>query len=324
MLIECDRQGQVIWLSERTRSIVGTPASLAEVLDSWSAHPGIPLRLYCLLRAPDGLLLAAEADLPAASEGMQHAAALHQLEQKMLAAYHRLLLIERRLSQQAARRKPGAGKMAIRQIELERRRIAGDLHTGVGQMLAAIRLQLEIITSQLSDPPEAVRLALANVSALASGALEQVRSVSRRLHPPDWQRLTIEAALRQLWEVSGIPLGFDAHLDVAPLRGEPELEVKALIYRAAQEGLSNIISHSGAQTVAMSLKSQGDMLVLTLQDDGVGFSTTAAAGAGSKPPEGIGLRSLAEQAVAIGAKIDTESGPTGSRLTLIAQYRVES
>jgi signal transduction histidine kinase len=324
MLIECDRQGQIIWLSERTRSIVGSPASLAEILDSRLAHPGIPFRLYRLLRPYGGLLLAAEADLPAASFGMQHVVALRHLEQKMLASYFRLLPIERRLSQHAAHRKPGAGKMAIRQIELERRRIAGELHTGVGQMLAALRLQLEIITSRLNDPPEAVRLALANVSALAGAALDQVRSVSRRLHPPDWQRLTIETALRQLWEVSGIPLGFDARLNIAPLKREPELEVKALIYRAAQEGLSNIINHSNAQMVALSLESHGDTLVLKLQDDGRGFNTSAAARAASRVAGGIGLRSLSEQAFVIGAKMDLESGPAGTRMTLIAQYKVES
>jgi signal transduction histidine kinase len=323
MLLECDRKGQVIWMSERTRSLVGTPATLAEILDLRIAKPAVPLRVRPVLRAPEGLLLAAEAEMPAGTASQQPAA-LRQLEQKLLSNYFRLLRIERRLSEKAARKRPGAGQVAIRQVEVERRRIASELHTGVGQMLAAMRMQLELVTSNLNDPPEVVRQALANLSALSAGALDQVRSVSRRLHPPDWQRLTIVEALRQLWMVSGVPLSFDARLDLAPLAEEPALEIKTLIYRTAQEGLSNIAAHSQARKVAMSLESHGDTLTLTLQDDGVGFDATSLVSTPSNLAAGIGLQTLAEQASAAGAKLQIESGPNGTKLILTTLNRIES
>jgi len=324
ILIECDQEGHVIWLSERARSIVGAPANLTEILEARSGNTGIPLRVYRVLRAPDGLLWAAEAEMPVSAYGFRHGATLHQLELRLLSNYFRLLRIERRLARKAARKKRGKGGAAIRQIELERRRISSELHTGVGQMLAAIRLQLEVVASNLKDPPVVVRQALTNLAALAAGALDQVRSVSRRLHPPDWQRLTIEEALRQLWEISGIPLSYDAHIDLVSLSREPDLEIKALIYRTAQEALSNISGHSNARKVAMSLESHGDRLILTLLDDGVGFDTALLTNPAANPPAGIGLRSLEEQASAAGAKIDVESGPNGTRLKLITQYKVES
>ena len=60
-----------------------------------------------------------------------------------------------------------------------------------------------------------------------------------RLHPPEWQRLTLESALQQLWDISGIPEKYQVSLHIQPLPREPELEVKVLMYRAAQEALSN-------------------------------------------------------------------------------------
>jgi len=112
---------------------------------------------------------------------------------------------ERDLSIFARQRRQGNGRGAVRQIELERQRLGRELHTGLGQMLAAIRLQLEIVAALLPDPPTLVQQALSRISTLANEALEQVRSVSVRLHPPEWQRLTLETALQQLWDISGIP-----------------------------------------------------------------------------------------------------------------------
>ena len=74
----------------------------------------------------------------------------------------------------------------------------------------------------------------------ARGGVDQVRALSHRLHPPEWQRLTLESAVEQLWSLSGIPARFEASLRVEPLPREPGLELKTLVYRAAQEALSNI------------------------------------------------------------------------------------
>jgi len=322
MLLECDWRGQIIWLSDRTRFALGTPQSLAEVLKSPSSGPQSHFRLFQVLKSPEGLLLGAETD-DLAHRLSGHAAALRQLELKLLYAYFRLQIVERKLSLRVTRVRRGGGRLAIRQIELERQRVGIELHTGVGQMLAAIRMQLEVVNSHLIDSPAPVRQALDNIAALASGALDHIRSISRRLHPPEWQRLTIEDALLQLWNLSGIPLTFEADLRLHALGREPEPEVKALIYRTAQEGLSNIIGHSKAKKVTLSLASEGDIVMLTLQDDGVGFDPALLAGMPVSVAGGIGLRSLAEQAAALSAKIDVYSGPNGTKLILSAHFSVD-
>src|SRR5439155_3600024 len=85
---------------------------------------------------------------------------LLNLQRNFLKHYFRLQAAERRLSARARRRERGAGRLAILHVERERQRIGRELHTGVGQMLAAIRLQMEIIATQLSNPSESVVQAL--------------------------------------------------------------------------------------------------------------------------------------------------------------------
>ena len=156
--------------------------------------------------------------------------------------------------------------------------------------------------------------ALSRISSLASEALEQVRSVSARLHPPEWQRLTIEAALQQLWDLSGIPQKFEASLRIQPLPHEPDLEAKVLLYRAAQEALSNVARHARATRVAAVLETRDDFLILTIRDDGVGFDVAGLLRGPASVASGIGLRSIREQAAALGGKLEIQSGPAGTRL----------
>jgi two-component system, NarL family, sensor kinase len=240
--------------------------------------------------------------------------ALVNLQNRFIQRYFRLQQVERKLLLRAQRKKPGAGRKAIEQIELERQRLGRDLHTGVGQMLAATRLQLEIIDSQMPTPPAAVRQALDRVSALASQALDQVRSVSRRLHPPEWQRLSLAEAVRQLWDLSGLPQRTQASIAIGPGLREPDLEAKILIYRAMQEALSNIARHSRATAVTLSLQPRGKRLVLTVRDNGVGFDAPSLLSAPANLSGGIGLRAIREQASAIGGELTVRSGPDGTTL----------
>ena len=208
----------------------------------------------------------------------------------------------------------------MRQIELERQRLGRELHTGLGQMLAAIRLQLEIVATLLPGPPALVQQALNRISTLANDALEQVRSVSGRLHPPEWQRLTLEAALEQIWDISGIPQRFEASLRIQPLPHEPDLEVKVLLYRAAQEALSNVARHARATRVDAALETRGDCAILTIRDNGVGFDVAGLLRSSASVASGIGLRSIREQAAALGGKLEIESNPSGTTLLVSAPF----
>jgi two-component system NarL family sensor kinase len=267
------------------------------------------------------LALGGAKHLPAAvSAGREQTAALLCLETSLLR--HCLLLerAERDLSALVRQRRSGSGRGAVRQIELERQRLGRELHTGLGQMLAAIRLQLEIVAALLPGPPPLVQQALSRISTLASEALEQVRSVAARLHPPEWQRLTIEAALQQLWDMSGIPQRFQSSLRILTLPHEPDLEVKVLIYRAAQEALSNVARHARATRVDAALEMRDGCVILTIRDNGTGFDVARLLRSPASVASGIGLRSIREQAAALGGKLDVESGPAGTTLIVSAPF----
>jgi len=313
LLMECDRRGQVLWLSSAARLAFGDIDHLVRVIP-----PDAAVRLSLVLETRDSVFIGAQlADL---AESMRRGESFELLDVRdnLVRNCFRLQEAERGLSTLARQMRPGAGARAVLQMELERQRLGRDLHTGVGQMLVAIRTQLEIILAQLPAPPHPVQVALERISTLASDALEQVRAVSRRLHPPEWLRLTLVEGLRQLWEVSGIAERYQASLDLAPLAHDPPLEVKILMYRAAQEALSNLIQHSRATRIDMALEVKGDRLVLRVQDNGVGFDAGRQFAAPANVAAGIGLRSIREQAASLGGSLTVESGAAGTRLEVAA------
>jgi two-component system, NarL family, sensor kinase len=250
---------------------------------------------------------------------------LSRIQRRLTLHFLQLLGLERRLFASAQKRRGRGGRNAVRQIEMERQRLGRELHTGVGQMLAAIHLQLEVIATELPSPPANVGQALRSISTLAADTLEQVRGISRRLHPPEWQRLALESAVRQLWDVSGVPQRFEASLHIDPLPWEPHLEVKILIYRGLQEALSNLVRHSRATRIAVALEVRGGQLVLSVRDNGVGFHARSVLSAPASVAFGIGLRSIRETAQELGGRFDVESGPDGTELVVsVAPFPAES
>ena len=317
MLLECDLNGRIVWMSDPTRAVIGEAGSLPAVIAAFPEYSYATVHFTRIWTAPDRLLLSGEISRTGPDAG---GATLLRVQSDFLRHYFELQRMEHSLSARTRKlRRPG-GAATIRQLELERQRLGRELHTGVGQLLAAIRMQLEIVGSQLPGPSLLVQQALAHLSNLAADALEQVRTISKRLHPPEWQRLTLEAALRQLWETSGIPQSFEATLELRPLAQEPALEVKVLLYRAAQEALSNLMRHAQATRVTISLEPRQEGVALVVWDNGVGFDVAALLAAPASIATGIGLRSIRDQALAVGGKLQIESGPNGTKLEVTAPY----
>ncbi len=228
---------------------------------------------------------------------------LDHLERTFARQYFRLLRAEERLAVAGAR--PGAGYEA--ELDDERARIARELHSGAGQALAAIKLNLELLDTLLPDVSDPPRATLLRIGSLAGEALEQVRGVAHRVHPPDWERLTFAAAIERLWVESGIPERYQAVLRAGSFDREPPDAVRRAVYRAAQVAISNIIRHSGASRVRLDLKSAGGRVTLEVEDDGHGFDTADPANA-----SGLGLRSTREHVRKLGGEITVRSGPGGT------------
>ena len=314
---ECDRAGYILWQSGHAQALLGVRVGLADAL---TAGAGV-WSVTCLLRSPQRVWLGLQPQNAPATGVHPAAYALRHLEGRLLGHYFHLREAEQNIAERVkrGRKHAGAGQL-IQHVERERQRLGRELHTGVGQMLAAIRLQVETVTTAIPDPPAAAQQALDRISLLAGEALEQVRAVSRRLHPPVWQRLTLEDALRQMWVSSGVPETNAASATIPSLSRDPEPEIKALLYRAAQEGISNLVSHSGATAARLSLTEAEGWVRLTVWDNGGGFDVAAVWDAPANVTGGLGLRSLREEADAVGATVRLESGPAGTALTVVAPF----
>lgn len=199
----------------------------------------------------------------------------------------------------------------VGELERERERIARDLHSGAGQPLSGMPICLETLEDFVRNPAPTARPAAENavtrLRALAADALGQVRAVSHRLHPPDWQLLPLPEALNRLIDTSGVTLGFRCSVDIPTLPEEVPHDVQVVVYRCLQEALANIIRHSGASDVAISLRTEPRSLILTVNDNGRGFS-----GGGS----GIGLRSMRRLADSVEGQCNIHSSPAGTSITL--------
>jgi signal transduction histidine kinase len=179
-----------------------------------------------------------------------------------------------------------------RTADAARRSIAGDLHDGVAQSLAHIRMELELLARHSDGPMETEARRLAQV---AGAALEDLRATIRGLRKPlDGGLATMIAT-----HIDGVrsPSGPDLTFQVA---GTAELapERRDEVLKVAQEAVSNALRHARAASVTVGLDLSADELVLRVEDDGIGVN-----GRTVRPGTGIGLRSMRERAERLGGDL---------------------
>ena len=166
---------------------------------------------------------------------------------------------------------------ALAAQEGERVRVSRELHDGVGQRLTGVLLRLQSVEERT---PEPARADVAADRAEVRASLEEVHDTARRLRPEALEDLGLGAALAALTRdvARDAPVTVERHL-----RGDLDglgHELDVVVYRVAQEALTNVVRHSGARRAALRVQRDGDRLVLVVVDDGCGFDPVAAAGAG--------------------------------------------
>src|SRR3954451_13386308 len=197
---------------------------------------------------------------------------------------------------------------AIESSELERRRIARDLHDGAVQDLAGVSYNL---TAAAQEMPNAEAAATLRDGAQATRrTIRELRSLLVDIYPPDLHRTGLGPALRDLVAPLG-PRGIEASVDV-PDHLTLRAELETLLYRCAQEALRNVAKHSGAGHVHVAVETNGDRARLVVTDDGRGFD--GAAGDGH-----LGLRVLTDLAHEAGGELKLDSRPqAGTRVCIEA------
>jgi two-component system sensor histidine kinase UhpB len=194
--------------------------------------------------------------------------------------------------------------------EAERRRVAHELHDEVGQTLTGAMLQIEGLALSI---PDDLRAQLDELRETARHGTEEVRRIARRLRPEALEDLGLRSGLATLATTVGQQARIDVHrrLERAPaLTQEQEL----VIYRVAQEALTNVTRHAGATTVELVLTSDQRRTVLTVDDDGHGVAPESLSSAN-------GIRGMRERAMLIGADLSIGARPEGgTRVRLIVPY----
>jgi len=200
-----------------------------------------------------------------------------------------------------------SGRRAMLAQEAERRRVASDLHDEIGQSLTALVLQLKHAAD--SDHPDPA--ALRDLVAAAEEILGDVRSVARGLRPEALDDLGLRSALLALAARLEDAGAVGVRVRIAPDLPALPPEVELVLYRVAQESLTNVLRHARASHASLELRPDGGDVLLEVVDDGRGFD-------GTVPRGGEGLRGMRERALLVGGTIAVESQPgAGTRVRLV-------
>lgn len=238
-------------------------------------------------------------DPPEAGSREPLALRVERLSRENAELFERLVADERRFR--------GLARSVWRVEEAERRRLAGELHDGLGQTLTALKIQLERLAMPGGEAGPELAPALARAAELAAGALADTRRLSHLLRPRLLDDLGLVAALTWLARTLGEGTGFEVrfeHSGLAAGRLDPDLET--LIFRVAQEALTNALKHSAAPGAELELRRRGRRVRLAVRDRGRGFDASTPLPARS---EGCGLAAMRDRVELSGGRFGVESRP---------------
>ena len=192
--------------------------------------------------------------------------------------------------------------------ELERRRLARELHDQTGQELTSVLLGLKAVEEAKSDAERAE--ALAGVREQVVGTLHDVRRIAVELRPKALDDFGLVAALERLRETFSEQTGMRVDLE-SQIRERLPTHVETALYRIVQEALTNIVKHAQASAVSIVLARKANVVTAVIEDDGRGFNL-----AGTR--EGLGLLGMGERLALLGGKLKIESSH-GAGTTIVAE-----
>lgn len=218
-----------------------------------------------------------------------------------------------RLYRRLAEREEVLERFATRTVEsqeLERRRLAAEIHDGISQRLVSLWYHLLAAEDGLGDP-DRVRRELGMAKGLATAALAEARGAITGLRPFVLDDLGLGPGLESL--ARSLP-NLEVEVDLEPVDLPPHVEVA--LYRIAQEALQNVVKHAEASTVLVRLATEEDAVRLVVVDDGLGFDEDSVADAEYR--HAYGLVGIRERAELIGASLHLVSRPgTGTTVEVV-------
>lgn len=239
---------------------------------------------------------------------------LKRLSRENRRLFHQLMEGERRLRRLA--------KAVWRVQEDERRRLAGELHDGLGQELTALGIQIERLAGRARDTDPALASELEQVAQSAHHALDEARRLSHVLRPRVLDDLGLVPALRWLVRMLEERTGFAVELEVPSPEagrldsGRLDTDLESLVFRVTQEALTNALKHSGARRAEVRLEmAVPGHLRLRVRDSGRGFDVAAVLEDGTPTADSKhetatgGLRGMRDRAEIFGGRLEVTSRP---------------
>ena len=221
--------------------------------------------------------------------------------------------LERMVDERTTALRRLSGRLMTMQDE-ERRRIARDLHDGLGQELAVAKMVLGKVFQKKS--PDSETQVCAEASEIVDRAIQQVRSISHLLHPPLLDEVGLLSALR--WYLEGLTerSGIETYLDVQPSDfPRLTLELETAVFRIVQEALTNVFRHAEAHKVWIALTQKEDTTIVTVQDDGKGIGERIA----EQQPDsvGVGIGGMKQRAKEFGGELRLTNTQPGTLVELV-------
>lgn len=209
--------------------------------------------------------------------------------------------VQRRKALLAAKEK--GLQAVIEATESERRRIARDLHDGIGQELGSLMLAFEQLQAAGTQGVDRLKHRL-------QSSIGQVRSLSHQMMPRALELAGLAPALEELVQQTFEDAAIEAEFDAFRLPEELDPQVSLVAYRVAQELISNVIRHAEATEVSVQLSAPRDILALTVEDNGRGFTPDPQA-------PGIGLTNMRTRLQQVGGTLTYEPGEDGGTRALV-------
>ena len=228
-------------------------------------------------------------------------------------------LLRRRLERQQAEQL-AFSQHVIGKLEEERRRIAGDLHDSLGQMLLVIKHRVISTAESLREKP-GIQSSMDEISNVTSQALEEVRRISHGLGPHQLDHLGLTRAIRASIDRASENSSIVFASRVENIDGLFEKDAEILLYRIVQEAVTNIHKHSTATEAAVVIKKQPTAVSISIRDNGKGFDPARAPD--QMDDFGYGLSGIAERVRILKGTLAIESQPgEGTSLTVEIPYKV--
>jgi len=199
--------------------------------------------------------------------------------------------------------------------DIERRRVARELHDSVGQYLAGLKINLSRIESGKADAPEVAAQLLAETLEMVDKSIAEVRTISHLLHPPLLEELGFDSAARWYVDEFAKRGGVKVTMSINDIAERLPRSIELALFRILQETLTNVYRHANAESVTVEVTCHNDKVFLTIRDNGKGIRPEVLRKFRSGMAAGVGLAGMKERVAELNGQLQVESNAHGTTIT---------